>query len=158
MSQYQNSVEKTFEMTIGIASDHAGAAYKTEIARYLARRGYGVVDFGTYQGEESVDYPDFAHSLADGIRNGVVEKGIAICGTGNGMAMTLNHHHGIIAGLAWNRAVARLVKAHNNANVLALPARFITVATAKACVKEWLETEFEGGRHLRRLNKIEDLS
>lgn len=151
-------MRKLFEMTIGIASDHAGAAHKAEIARYLARRGYGVVDFGTYQGDESVDYPDFAHALAEGILSGVVEKGIAICGTGNGMAMTLNHHSGIVAGLAWNRAVARLVKAHNNANVLALPARFITVATAKACVKVWLETAFEGGRHLRRVNKIQNLS
>ncbi len=142
-------------MIIGIASDHAGATYKTEIARYLARRGYGIVDFGTYQGEESVDYPDFAHALAEGILGGAVEKGIAICGTGNGMSMTLNRYPGIVAGLAWNRAVAGLVKAHNNANVLTLPARFISLATARACVKIWLETEFEGGRHLRRVAKIQ---
>ncbi len=145
-------------MTIGIASDHAGAALKAEIARYLARRGYGVVDFGTYQGEKRVDYPDFAHALAEGILGGVVEKGIAICGTGNGMAITLNHHSGIIAGLVWNREVARLVKAHNNANVLVLPARFMSAVMAKACVRTWLETEFEGGRHLLRLAKIQKQS
>lgn len=142
-------------MIIGIASDHAGAAYKAEISLYLVRKGYGVVDFGTYSGMESVDYPDFAGALAEGMSNGMVEKGIAICGTGNGMAITLNHCSGIRAGLAWNRETAHLVKAHNDANVLALPARFISLTMAKACVKEWLETQFEGGRHLRRINKIQ---
>lgn len=142
-------------MIIGIASDHAGAEYKAEISLYLVKRGYDIVDFGTYKGEESVDYPDFAKALAEGISKGVVEKGIAICGTGNGMAITLNHCPGIRAGLAWNRETARLVKAHNDANVIALPARFISLMTAKACVKMWLETRFEGGRHQRRIDKIQ---
>lgn len=142
-------------MILGIASDHAGAAYKAEISLYLVKRGYDVVDFGTYDGTESVDYPDYANALAEGISKGVVEKGIALCGTGNGMAITLNHCSGIRAGLAWNKEVARLVKAHNNANVLVLPARFISLTMAKACVKVWLETRFEGGRHQRRLDKIQ---
>ncbi|MBQ0087129.1 MAG: ribose 5-phosphate isomerase B [Bacteroidales bacterium] len=141
-------------MIIGIASDHAGAAYKAEISLYLVKRGYDVVDFGTYEGMESVDYPDYANALADGISKGVVEKGIALCGTGNGMAITLNHWSGIRAGLAWNKETARLVKAHNDANVLALPARFISLTMAKACVKTWLETRFDGGRHQRRIDKI----
>ena len=141
-------------MIIGIASDHAGAAYKAEISLYLVRRGYDVVDFGTYDGTESVDYPDYAKALAEGISKGVVEKGIALCGTGNGMSITLNHCSGIRAGLAWNKEVARLVKAHNNANVLVLPARFVSLTMAKACVKTWFETRFEGGRHQRRIDKI----
>ena len=142
------------DMTIGIASDHAGAVYKAEISLYLVKRGYDVVDFGTYEGTQSVDYPDFANALAEGISKGMVEKGIALCGTGNGMAITLNHCSGIRAGLAWNRETARLVKAHNDANVLALPARFISLVMAKACVKMWLETGFEGGRHQRRIDKM----
>lgn len=140
-------------MKIGFASDHAGYEYKQQLIAYLRRKGISVVDYGTH-GTASVDYPDFAHALAEGIEKGEVDKGIALCGTGNGMAMTLNHHRGIRAGLAWNRAIGALVKQHNNANVLVMPARFITLTMARLIVKTWLETEFEGGRHQRRIEKI----
>lgn len=140
-------------MRIGIASDHAGFAYKSELSLYLVRKGVEVVDFGTYS-EESVDYPDFAHQLASAVEKGEVDAGIALCGTGNGMAMTLNHHKGIRAGLAWNRSIAKLIKQHNNANVLVMPARFISLTMARLIVKCWMETDFEGGRHSRRIEKI----
>ena len=140
-------------MRIGFASDHAGYDYKQALIAYLRRKGYSVVDYGTH-GTASVDYPDFAHALAEGIEKGEVDKGIALCGTGNGMAMTLNHHKGIRAGLAWNRDIGALVKQHNNANVLVMTARFINLPMARLIVKTWLETEFEGGRHQRRIDKI----
>ncbi len=140
-------------MKIGLASDHAGYEYKQQLIAYLRRRGISVVDYGTH-GTASVDYPDFAHDLARGIENGEVDKGIALCGTGNGMAMTLNHHPAIRAGLAWNRDIGALVAQHNNANVLVMPARFITLTMAKLITKTWLETPFEGGRHQRRIDKI----
>lgn len=140
-------------MKIGICSDHAGFQYKSELIKYLSRRGHEVVDFGT-DSEASVDYADFAHPLAKAVEKGKVERGIAVCGTGNGMAMTLNHHKGIRAGLAWNRAVGVLVKEHNDANVLVLPARFISLYMAKTIVKAWMETAFAGGRHQRRIEKI----
>lgn len=140
-------------MTIGICSDHAGYQYKAELIKYLARRGHNVVDYGT-DSEASVDYADFAHPLANAVEKGIVEKGIAICGTGNGMAMTLNHHKGIRAGLAWNKEVAALVKEHNDANVLVMPARFASFTMCRTMVKTWLDTEFAGGRHQRRIDKI----
>ena len=140
-------------MKIGFASDHAGYDYKQALIAYLRRKGYSVVDYGTH-GTASVDYPDFAHALAEGIEKGEVDKGIALCGTGNGMAMTLNHHKGIRAGLAWNRDIGALVKQHNNANVLVMPARFISYRMAVSIVRAWLLTEFAGGRHKRRIDKI----
>ena len=140
-------------MTIGICSDHAGYEYKAELIKYLARRGHNVIDYGT-DSAASVDYADFAHPLARAVERGTVERGIAICGTGNGMAMTLNHHKGIRAGLAWNKEVATLVKEHNDANVLVMPARFATLTMCKIMVKAWMETEFAGGRHKRRIDKI----
>ena len=140
-------------MKIGLASDHAGYEYKQQLIAYLRRKGISVVDYGTH-GTASVDYPDFAHALAEGIEKGEVDKGIALCGTGNGMAMTLNHHKGIRAGLAWNRDISALISQHNNANVLVMPARFITLTMARLIVKTWLETPFEGGRHQRRIEKI----
>lgn len=111
------------------------------------------MDFGT-DSEVSMDYPDVAHPLAEAVEAGKVDCGIALCGTGNGMAMTLNHHRGIRAGLAWNAEIGRLVKAHNNANVLVMPARFISYEMAKRIVNTWLDTAFEGGRHERRIDKI----
>ena len=142
------------DMKIGICSDHAGLDYKTRLISYLLGKGYEVVNFGT-DSTDSCDYPDFAHPLANAVAAGEVDGGIAICGTGNGMAITLNHHKGIRAGLAWNTAVAALVKEHNNANVLVLPARFVSYAMANACVRTWLGTPFAGGRHQRRIDKIE---
>ena len=140
-------------MRIGICSDHAGLEYKTKLISYLLGKGYEVVNFGT-DSTESCDYPDFAHALGSAVEEGSVDAGIALCGTGNGMAITLNHHRGIRAGLAWGTAIAALVKEHNNANVLVLPARFISYNMAVSCVRTWLTTDFAGGRHQRRIDKI----
>ena len=140
-------------MKIGICNDHAGVAYKNKLMKMLRRRGFEVVNYGT-DVEQSCDYPDFAHRLAEAVEGGEVDLGIALCGTGNGMAITLNKHQGIRAGLAWNTAVGALVKAHNNANVLVLPARFIPYRMASLIVRTWLETEFEGGRHQNRIDKM----
>lgn len=140
-------------MKIGICSDHAGLEYKTRLISYLLGKGHDIVNFGTDSGT-SCDYTDFAHPLAEAVEKGEVESGIAICGTGNGMAITLNHHQGVRAGLAWSSEIGRLVKAHNNANVLVLPARFISYRMAQSVVRTWMNTEFEGGRHERRISKI----
>ena len=140
-------------MKIGICNDHAGVEYKNKLMKMLRERGIEVVNYGT-DTEVSCDYPDFAHRLAQAVESGEVELGIALCGTGNGMAMTLNHHKGIRAGLAWGTAIASLVKEHNNANVLVLPARFISYRMAVSCVRAWLSTDFAGGRHQRRIDKI----
>lgn len=141
-------------MRIGICSDHAGVEYKAKLISYLLSKGYEVINFGT-NSTESMDYTDVAHPLAEAVAGGEVDKGIALCGTGNGMAITLNHHKGIRAGLAWNQAVGRLVKEHNDANVLVMPARFISYAMAVRIVRVWMCTEFAGGRHQRRIDKIE---
>lgn len=140
-------------MKIGICSDHAGVAYKEKLISYLSKRGYEVVNFGT-DSENSMDYSDVAHPLACAIEEGKVDAGIAFCGTGNGMAMTFNKHKGIRAGLAWASEIGRLVKAHNNANVLVMPARFISFRMATNITKTWLNTQFEGGRHQRRIEKM----
>ena len=140
-------------MKIGICSDHAGVEYKAKLIKYLQGRGIEVVNFGT-DSTDSMDYPDVAHPLAEAVESGKVDLGIALCGTGNGMAITLNKHQGIRAGLAWGTAIGKLVKQHNNANVLVLPARFISYRMAVAIVRTWLETDFEGGRHQRRIDKI----
>ena len=140
-------------MRIGICSDHAGFEYKTRIISYLLGKGYEVVNFGT-DSPESMDYPDVAHPLAAAVEAGEVDCGVALCGTGNGMSMAFNHHRGIRAGLAWNQEVGRLVKEHNNANVLILPARFISYQMAVSILRVWLGAEFKGGRHQRRIDKI----
>ena len=140
-------------MKIGICSDHAGVDYKAAIISHLAEKGIETVNFGT-DTYESMDYTDVAHPLASAVESGEVDLGIALCGTGNGMAMTLNHHPIIRAGLAWNTEVGKLVKQHNNANVLVLPARFISYRMASAVVDAWMDSTFEGGRHLRRIEKI----
>lgn len=138
---------------IGIAADHAGYTLKETLAGYLRKNGYEVRDFGTHS-TESMDYPDVAHPLAESIENGTCDRGIAICGTGNGISMTVNKHAGIRAALCWNREIAELARQHNDANILSLPARFITEEEALACLKAFLETGFEGGRHQRRIEKI----
>ena len=140
-------------MKIGICNDHAGVEYKQKLVKYLQSKGHEVVNYGT-DTEDSVDYPVFAHRLAEAVESGDVEKGIALCGTGNGMAITLNKHRGIRAGLAWGTQIGRLVKEHNNANVLVLPARFISYPMANAIVRTWMDTEFAGGRHQRRIDMI----
>ena len=140
-------------MKIGICSDHAGLDYKTRLISYLLGKGYDIVNFGT-DSPDSCDYADFAHPMASAVENGEIDCGIALCGTGNGMALALNHHEGIRAGLAWNKEVAHLVKEHNNANVLVMPARFASYQMCNLMVREWLSTEFAGGRHQRRIDKI----
>ena len=138
---------------LGIASDHAGFEMKEELKKFLKEKGYEVKDFGTHS-PESMDYPDVAHPLAESVEKGEVSQGIALCGSGNGISMTLNKHQGIRAALCWNEELAALARQHNDANVLSLPARFISVELAKQLVEEFLERSFAGGRHLRRVNKI----
>lgn len=138
---------------IGIACDHAGYQMKEFLVGYLSSKGFDVVDFGTYS-EESIDYPDFGHALASAIEAGEMEQGVGLCGSGEGMAMTLNKHQGIRAGLCWNTDVAALIRQHNDANVVVLPARFISNDEAMAIVSTFLSSEFEGGRHQRRVEKI----
>lgn len=138
---------------LGIAADHAGYELKNTLIEYLNGLGYEVKDFGTHSAE-SMDYPDVAHPLAEEVESGKLEKGIAICGSGNGISITLNKHQGIRAALCWNTELAALARQHNDANILSLPARFIDTDTAKAIVKAYLESDFEGGRHQRRVEKI----
>jgi ribose-5-phosphate isomerase B len=140
-------------MKIALCSDHAGYELKSIIEGYLQANGIEYHDFGTYSAE-SCDYPDFAHKAAEAIENGECEKGIAMCGTGNGIAMTLNKHQKIRAALCWDNELAALAREHNNANVLVLPARFIEPAKALQLVDTFLSTGFEGGRHQRRIDKI----
>lgn len=138
---------------IGIACDHAGYEMKEFLIGYLDSKGFEVYDFGT-DSPESVDYPDFAHPLAKAVENGEVECGVALCGSGEGMTMTLNKHQGIRAGLCWIPEVASLIRQHNNANVLVLPARFIDNDEAVKIVDAYFAATFEGGRHERRIAKI----
>ena len=138
---------------IGIASDHAGFALKQHVKDYLKAHRIKFHDYGTYS-EESCDYPDYGHALAKGIEAGECEKGIAICGSGEGISMTLNKHQGIRAALCWIPEIAHLARQHNDANVLVMPGRFITNEEASAIMDEYLSTDFEGGRHARRVAKI----
>ena len=140
-------------MKIAIASDHAGYELKQKIKNYLADEGHQITDYGTHS-EESCDYPDFAHAAAKGLKKGDQELGIITCGSGNGINMAANKHAHIRSALCWLPELAALARQHNNANVLALPARFIDEKTAFDCVKEFLKEDFEGGRHERRVNKI----
>ena len=139
--------------TVGLACDHAGFPLKQFVLDYLEKKGYPVKDFGTYS-DESVDYPDFAHSLAEAIESGEVYPGIAICGSGQGMAITLNKHQGVRAGVARNKDIAELIRQHNDANVLVMPGRFIDNRTAERIMDEFFKATFEGGRHERRIRKI----
>lgn len=141
------------EKSIVIGGDHAGFAYKVSIIKFLEEMGYTVKDVGTYSAE-SVDYPDFAHPLASWIEEGKAPLGITLCGSGNGIAIAANKHAGIRAALCWTEELAALARKHNNANVLSIPARFITRQLALRMVKVFLETDFEGGRHARRVDKI----
>lgn len=139
--------------TIGIACDHAGYEMKEFLVGYLDAKGWDVLDFGTHS-EERADYADYAHPLAAAVEAGEAECGIALCGSGEGMAMTLNKHQGIRAGLVWNKEIAHLIRQHNNANVIVLPARFITNDEAVEFLEEFFATEFEGGRHEERIAKM----
>ncbi|MCI6161288.1 MAG: RpiB/LacA/LacB family sugar-phosphate isomerase [Prevotella sp.] len=138
---------------IGLASDHAGFILKQYVIEYCKQHGYEYKDYGTYS-EESCDYPDFAHALAEGLERGEVYPGIAICGSGEGICMTLNKHQSIRAGLSWMPEIARMIRLHNNANVLVMPGRFIDNGTAEKIMDEFFSTDFEGGRHQHRLDKM----
>ena len=139
--------------TIGLASDHAGYELKEFVKTYLQGKGIAYKDFGT-DSEASCDYPDYAHPLALAVEEGTCYPGIAICGSGEGINMTLNKHQGIRAGLCWIPEIAHLIRQHNNANVLVMPGRFIDTDTAAAIMEEFFNTEFEGGRHQARIDKI----
>ena len=139
--------------TISIGNDHAGYDLKFEIKKHLEDKGFNVLNNGC-DGPESVDYPDFGHAVAKDIIGKKAERGIVICGSGNGINMSVNKHIGIRSALCWNSELARLGVKHNNANILALPARFISKEEALKCVIEFVSNEFEGGRHEKRVNKI----
>lgn len=141
------------EMAIALASDHAGFKLKQQVQLFLEDNGAKVKDFGCYT-EESCDYPDFAHPLAEAVEKGEYEFGIVICSTGNGVTMTANKHQGVRAALCWETKLAELARAHNNANVLGLPANFISAPKALDIVRTFFQTDFEGERHERRINKI----
>jgi len=138
---------------IGIAADHAGYALKELLKERLVSQGYEIVDFGTHS-EQSMDYPDIAHPLAISVESGESEIGIALCGSGNGVNMTVNKHKGIRGALCWSAEISRLARLHNNANIVSIPARFISSEEAYEIVEIFLSTHFEGGRHLNRINKI----
>ena len=141
------------EKPIGLASDHAGFAAKQIVIKLLTEKGIPFKDFGAYS-EESSDYADFAHPLATAVENGECYPGIAACGSGNGINMTMNKHRGIRSALCWNKEAAYLARAHNNANVLALPGRLLNEEEVYEILVTFLNTPFEGGRHERRINKI----
>ncbi len=139
---------------IAIACDHAGYQMKEFVKKQLAEANYEIVDYGT-NSDASVDYPDYAHKVGAAISNGEFEIGFVLCGSGNGVNMTVNKHKGVRSALCWNEEIARLARAHNNANICAIPARFIPAQDAWRIIQTFLSTEFEGGRHLNRINKID---
>ncbi len=138
---------------VAMCSDHAGYELKSILQGYLESQNIEYVDFGT-NSSDSCDYPDFAHPCASAVESGECYPGIAMCGSGNGISMTLNKHQGIRAALCWTPELARLARQHNDANVLVLPARFIEPVVAIEIMEAFLTTEFEGGRHINRVNKI----
>jgi ribose 5-phosphate isomerase B len=139
--------------TIGLASDHAGYELKEYVKQWLDAKGYPYKDFGTHS-TASCDYPDFAHPLALAIESGECYPGVAVCGSGEGISMTLNKHQGIRAALSWIPEIAHLARQHNNANVLVMPGRFIDHEMADKILNEFFTTEFEGGRHQNRIDKM----
>lgn len=139
-------------MKIAIGSDHAGYELKEELVDYLNSK-VTIYDKGTFS-NESTDYPEFAHAVANAIENGEADLGILICGSANGVAMTANKHSNVRCAICWEKEISELARAHNNANIVALPARFISVKEAKDIVDVFLKTDFEGGRHQRRVSKI----
>lgn len=138
---------------IAIGGDHAGFEYKGKLIQKLEDLGYRVKDFGPFS-DASVDYPDFVHPLSSAVEQGEYELGIVICGSGNGVAITANKHQGIRAALCWNEELAALARQHNNANVLAIPARFVSYELGEKMAETFLTTDFEGGRHQNRVDKI----
>jgi ribose 5-phosphate isomerase B len=142
---------------IPVGADHAGFALKERLVQELRQLGYEPLDLGTHSTESS-DYPDFAHPVAEQVEHGEAKRGVLLCGTGLGMAYAANRHHGVRAAVAWSPEIARLARQHNDANVLVLPARFVTEGEGVEILRAWLDTPFEGGRHARRIQKIEEQS
>jgi ribose 5-phosphate isomerase B len=140
--------------TIGIGSDHAGFYLKEQILKYLVDSGYLPVDFGCYS-QDSVDYPDYAHLVANSISKGDLEFGILICGSGQGVCMTANKHNNVRASICWNSEISSLARQHNDSNIICLPARFLNYEQVIDILKTFLNTEFEGGRHSKRVSKID---
>lgn len=140
-------------MKIAIGNDHAGTSYKRKVVEHLKNKGIEVINYGT-NSDDSVDYPDFVHPVASDVENQKVDFGIIICGSGNGANMTANKHQGIRSALCWTGEIAKLSREHNNANILSIPARFVSEHQAVAMVQLFLETSFEGGRHQKRIDKI----
>ncbi|CAL2088801.1 ribose 5-phosphate isomerase B [Tenacibaculum dicentrarchi] len=140
-------------MTIAIGNDHAGTEYKFEIIKFLEKQGHKVINFGTND-SNSMDYPDAIHPTAEAVETKQAEMGIILCGSGNGAQMTANKHQGVRAALCWNNELVALTRQHNNANILTIPARFVSLQQALGFVTIFLNTEFEGGRHANRVNKI----
>lgn len=140
-------------MKISIGNDHAGPDYKSAIVAFLTSRGHEVINHGT-DSFDSVDYPDFGHPVATDVESGKADLGIVICGSGNGIAMTVNKHQGIRAALCWTKEISALARQHNNANIVSIPARFTSIQQAVEIVETFLSTAFEGGRHQNRVNKI----
>ncbi|TMM30384.1 ribose 5-phosphate isomerase B [Polaribacter aestuariivivens] len=140
-------------MTIAIGNDHAGTEYKFEIIKHLEEKGHKVLNFGT-DSNGSMDYPDAIHPTADAVESGKAALGVILCGSGNGAQMTANKHQGIRAALCWNKELVELTRQHNNANILTIPARFVSLQQAIGFVDVFLNTEFEGGRHQNRVDKI----
>ena len=138
---------------IGICADHAGYELKSHVSEWLKNNGYDVKDFGTHS-TDSCDYADFAHPLAKAVETGECVQGVAVCGSGNGINMTLNKHQGIRAALCWVEEISKLARQHNNANVLVMPGRFISEEEADKVLTAFFNTDFEGGRHQRRIDKI----
>lgn len=140
-------------MKIAIGSDHAGYTYKEKLVKYLTDKSFEIEDFGTFS-TDSVDFPDFAHPTAEAVETGKAEFGILLCGSGQGVNITANKHQGVRSALCWNTDIARLSRQHNNANIIALPARFVSYEYAVEMINVFLETKFEGGRHENRVGKI----
>lgn len=140
-------------MTIAIGNDHAGTNYKFEIIKFLEDKGIQILNFGTND-DDSMDYPDAIHPVAEAVESKKADLGIILCGSGNGAAMTANHHKNIRAALCWNNEIVELSRQHNNANILSIPARFVSLKDALQFVNTFLNTDFEGGRHQKRVDKI----
>ena len=140
-------------MTISIGNDHAGTEYKFAILKHLESQGYSVTNYGTNT-SDSVDFPDFVHPVAKNVETNKSDFGILVCGSGNGVAMTANKYQNVRAGLCWNKEIVTLTRLHNNANILCIPARFTALQQVIQMVDTFLNTEFEGGRHENRVNKI----
>lgn len=138
---------------VAIGCDHAGFEYKTAVEQWLNKNGLQVADFGTYTAD-SVDYPDFAHPVANAVEKGEAAFGILFCGSANGVCITANKHQGIRAGLSWENDVAKLLRKHNDANIICIPARFVALPLALEMIENFMATAFEGGRHQNRVNKI----